>query len=91
MDRISEPQLREYNEARSITAARIVRHLDGYVLVVRVSWKKADLIVFSQRNKPRLWKSLDRLIAHLADVAPSIRKLEMVLEDGILAKQLPAD
>lgn len=85
MDKVSEPQLREYNQAKVITSAKIVRHGDGYVVVIRVNWKKADLVVFSQRNHPRTWKSLDRLIAHLSEVAPTITRAELILKDGLAA------
>lgn len=84
MRKISEAQLREYDEARVITAAKIVRSEAGYVLVINVNWKEGDLTVNSQRNKPRAWRSVDRLIGHLAQIAPSIKHFELfVTIDGI--------
>ena len=69
MDRISKPQLREYNEAQSITAARIVRHLDSYVLVVRLQLAQQAPPLEELGPADR---SSDRR-------APTVRKLEMVL------------
>ena len=77
MTKISEARLREYDEERVITAAKIVRSEDGYVLVINVNWKEGDLTVYSQRNIPRAWQSLDRLIGHLALIAPSIKHFEL--------------
>ena len=83
MSKVSEPQLREYDSAGVITAARVVRTEDGYVVVINVSWKEGDLTVYSQRSKPRAWQSIDRLIGHLARVAPSIQHFEVFLNpDG---------
>jgi hypothetical protein len=85
MNRVSESQLREYNQAKAITAARIQRHRGGYILVIQVNWKEEHQILFSQRNHPRVWMSLDRMISHLVEVAPSIVRLELVLEDDLIA------
>jgi hypothetical protein len=79
IDKATEPQLRDYDQAGVITGARIVRSDEGYVLVIRVSWKAGELVVYNQRGKPRAWVSLDRLISHLGEVAPSIETLELRL------------
>jgi hypothetical protein len=82
MGKLSEPQLREYDQAGAITAAKVVRTAEGFVLVINVNWKEGDLTVWSQRNKPRAWQSVDRLIGHLERVAPSIKHFEIYLSDG---------
>lgn len=79
MNKVSEPQLREYDQAGAITAAKVVRTDEGYVLVINVNWKEGDLTVYSQRNKPRAWQSVDRLIGHLERTAPSITQLAVFL------------
>lgn len=79
MNKVSEPQLREYDAAGAITAAKVVRTADGYVLVINVNWRDGDLTVYSQRNKPRAWASVDRLIGHLTRIAPSIQHFEVFL------------
>ncbi len=80
MHKMTEPQLREYDQAGAITAARIVRTAEGYVLVINVNWKEGDLTVYSQRNKPRAWRSLDRLIGHL-EALTSIRQIEVFFSE----------
>ena len=82
MNKMSEPQLREYDSAGAITAAKVVCTEEGYVLVINVNWKEGDLTVFSQRNRPRAWQSVDRLIGYLERVAPSINHLELYLTEG---------
>ncbi len=81
MNKVSEPQLREYDAAGAITAAKVVRTENGYILVINVNWKEGDLTVYSQRNRPRAWQSVDRLIGHLERVAPSITFFEVFLID----------
>lgn len=83
IEKTTEPLLREYDQARAITAAKIVKTDEGYVLVVQVAWKRGDLIVFNQRGKPRAWVSMDRLLAYLAEVAPSIRHFDLVFDQPI--------
>lgn len=82
MNKLNEPQLREYDLAGAITAAKVVRTDEGYVLVINVNWKDGDLTVYSQRNRPRAWQSMDRLIGYLDRVAPSINHLEVFLIEG---------
>lgn len=86
VDKATEAQLREYDQAKVITSARIVRGDDGYVLVIRLTWKPGEVVIFNQRHKPRSWASLDRLIAHLGEVAPSIQSVELALH-GVVPSQ----
>jgi hypothetical protein len=51
IDKTTEPQLRDFDAAGVIVGARIVKSDDGYVLVIQVSWKPGELVVFSQRGK----------------------------------------
>lgn len=82
-EKTTEPLLREYEQAKAITAAKIVKTAEGYVLVIQVAWKRGDLIVFNQRGKPRAWVSMDRLLSYLAEVAPSIRHFDLVFDQPI--------
>jgi D-alanyl-D-alanine carboxypeptidase len=81
-DKTTEPQLREFEAARVITGAKIVKTDEGYVLVVQVSWRKGDLVVFNQRGKPRAWASMDRLLRYIEEVTPSVGRIDLVLEKG---------
>ena len=79
VDQISEPQLRDCGAARAITAAKVVRTEAGFILVINLNWKGGDFTVICQRNVPRVWQSVDRLIGHLKRVAPSITHMELFL------------
>lgn len=76
----TEPQLRDYNQAGVISAAKIVKTADGYVLVIQVSWKLGELIVFNHRGTPRTWVSMDRLLAYITETVPTIRELQLLLD-----------
>lgn len=79
MNQMGEPQLKDYGAAKAITAAKVVRADEGFILVINLNWKKGDYTVFCQRNVPRVWQSVDRLIGYLARVAPSVTHLELFL------------
>lgn len=78
-NKASEAQLRQYSSAGAITSAKVMQTPQGFIVAVTVNWKEGDLTVYSQRNRPRAWASVDRLIGHLARVAPSIQHLEVFL------------
>lgn len=80
IDKTTEPQLRDFDAAGVITGAKIVKSDDGYVLVIQVSWKPGDLVVFNQRGKPRAWVSMDRLLRYIQEVTPTIKQIELVLD-----------
>lgn len=76
---MGEPQLRDCGAAGAIQAAKVVRTEEGFILVINLNWKEGDFTVFSQRNVPRVWQSVDRLIGHLKRVAPGITHMELFL------------
>ena len=78
-DKATEPQLRDYDRANVIKSAKIVKTHAGYVLVITLTWKAGDVVVYSVRSGPRAWLSLDRLLAYLDEVAPTIRRIDLVL------------
>lgn len=75
----TEAQLREYGLASQVSSARVVRTPDGYFLFVTVSWKQQELMLYTTRNKPRSWMSVDRLVVHLLEACPSLVSFELVL------------
>lgn len=85
MKRIEEPQLREYAAAGLVTAAQIVRDSQGYMLLVTVTWQEHPVVLFTQRNRARVWRNLDRMIAYLDDVVPCLSKVELVLREDLSA------
>ena len=81
--RATEAQLREYGLAKQISAARVVRTPNGYLLLVTVSWKQQELLLYTTRNKPRSWMSADRLVAHLLEASPALVSFEVVLHPSV--------
>lgn len=85
MSKLSEPLLKEYAEAGAITAAKVIwsEEQSGWLLVINLNWKEGDLTVYSQRNQPRAWASIDRLIGHLRRITPSITELQIFLNGSV--------
>jgi hypothetical protein len=80
-DKANEAQLRDYDRAGVIKAAKIVKTHAGFVVVIRLSWKPGDIVIHSLRKGPRAWASLDRLLSYLDEVAPSIREMDLILTE----------
>lgn len=85
MKRIEEPQLREYATAGVVSAAQIVRDSQGYMLLVTLTWQEHPVVLFTQRNRARIWRNLDRMIAYLDDVVPCLSKVELMLREDLPA------
>lgn len=87
----NEAQLRIFDQAAAITAVKVVRVAEGYLLMARVSHKKEDVVVFNKRGTPRAWASLDRLLKYLQEVAPSVKRIDLQLDASATWDQaLPA-
>lgn len=79
-DKISEPQLRDYDQAGAITAGQIIKMGDGYILAIKVASRPHGLVVCSQPGMSRTWARVDELLEYLSAVAPSIRHITMLLD-----------
>ena len=76
--KLTEPSLRVAAEAGVIACAVVVEGDDGYRVGVRfVHDPEVIHLIHGQRGKPRVWASLDRLWRHLAEVAPTVERLEV--------------
>ncbi|PHM51280.1 hypothetical protein [Xenorhabdus sp. KK7.4] len=38
---------------------------EKFKVYVQITWKEGDLLLETQRKKPRVWSSLDRLVKHI--------------------------
>ncbi|AJY38136.1 hypothetical protein BW21_6205 (plasmid) [Burkholderia humptydooensis] len=65
LSRITESEFREYARAGAIKNARVERALEGYILVVELTWKDGLHTLFTTRDHPRAWASLDRMVSYL--------------------------
>ncbi|WP_156442968.1 hypothetical protein [Burkholderia sp. MSMB1552] len=82
LSRITESEFREYARAGAIKNARVERALEGYILVVELTWSVERALegyilvveltwkdglhtLFTTRDHPRAWASLDRMVSYL--------------------------
>ncbi|KVT77368.1 hypothetical protein WK58_11400 [Burkholderia ubonensis] len=65
LSRITESEFREYARAGAIKNARVERALEGYILVIELTWKDGLHTLFTTRDHPRAWASLDRMVSYL--------------------------
>ncbi|MFA8400955.1 hypothetical protein [Burkholderia ubonensis] len=65
LSRITESEFREYARAGAIKNARVERALEGYILIVELTWKDGLHTLFTTRDHPRAWASLDRMVSYL--------------------------
>ncbi len=79
LHRVTERQLREPAKFNTIKRATIIKTPEGYGLIISLSWRGDSSVLYTQRMKPRMWASLDRLIMYLSELAPSIRRVDLVL------------
>lgn len=69
----------------AVKTFNIIEHEESglYYVTLYYTWR-AELIHLSTRRvktEPKMWKSLDRLIAHIKMKFPSIRKINLLLKD----------
>jgi hypothetical protein len=78
-DKVSEAELRQFEELKTVAQVTVVRLPEGWLLIVGVEGRARDLVVWSTRQRPRLWKSLDKLVSYAIDVVPSVPTFELML------------
>jgi hypothetical protein len=72
-------ELRQFEELKTVAQVTVVRLPEGWLLIVGVEGRARDLVVWSTRQRPRLWKSLDKLVSYAIDVVPSVPTFELML------------
>lgn len=77
--KITEPELRDYVSNGAVTTLAIIRSDSSYRVMVGLNWKEGEYTLYSQRNQPRKWVSLDRLLKYLTELAPEIRMITLQL------------
>jgi len=50
-----------------------------FCIYIQLSWKGGDLLLETQRKKPRVWSSLDRLAKHINSKYGSVPVVELYL------------
>lgn len=65
-DAISEIELVDNLENKAVKNMAIVQGEDGkFQIYVTLTWKEGRQLLETQRKKPRMWASLDRLVRHI--------------------------
>ncbi|MES2661808.1 MAG: hypothetical protein V4629_00750 [Pseudomonadota bacterium] len=63
---ISEIFLMENLASGAVTKMKLVQGTDDkFQIYINISWRKGELLLETQRKKPRTWSSLDRLIHYI--------------------------
>ena len=65
LSKMTEIEFREYAKNDAIKAVRAVKTDEGYVLVIDLTWKPGPHTLYTFRNRPRAWVSLDRMMAYM--------------------------
>lgn len=81
MNHITEADLKDMVGNNAVKQMTIQQTKDRkYTVMVNLTWKSGDIVLFSTRNAPREWASLDRLLTHIQNnYGNKIPKIALVL------------
>ncbi len=80
LSKITEGEFRDNAKNDAIKHARIVRTSEGYILVLELTWKEGSFTLHTQRNEPRAWANLERMLDYLRRQDLRLKKIELQLE-----------
>lgn len=64
-DTIKEAELVDNLNNKTVVRFKLVQGIDlKYNVFVQLTWKGGDLLLYTQRKKPRVWASLDRFVTY---------------------------
>lgn len=77
---INESELKALASSTNLLKLIITRTEEGYLLVVQwgTAGSQRSAILYSQRNRPRTWASLDTMVAYLTKTVPNAKSFEIV-------------
>ncbi len=64
LSKITEAEFRDAAKNNAIKHASVLRTDEGYLFVVELSWKEGMYTLYTFRNRPRTWVSLDRMMRY---------------------------
>ncbi|KWF83350.1 hypothetical protein WL94_23205 [Burkholderia cepacia] len=64
LSKITEAEFRDAAKNNAIKHASVLRTDKGYLFVVELSWKEGLHTLYTFRNEPRTWASLDRMMKY---------------------------
>ena len=65
LNQVTVADLREFAEANTLVSGQIRQTPDGFILTFDLSWRKDNTLFTTRHNRPRTWKSLDKLMSFL--------------------------
>jgi hypothetical protein len=65
LNHVTVADLREFAVANAIVSGQIRQTDEGFILTFELSWRKDNTLYTTRHNRPRTWKSLDKLMAFL--------------------------
>lgn len=79
---VSVPVLKEYVASGAVEAVHAVKGSGGvYWLVITVHFSKEPLLLYSQRNHPRAWASLNRLATYIEKMFPRVGAFQVITSE----------
>jgi hypothetical protein len=79
LSRITDADFREYAKNNAIRKAVVKRTSEGYVLIVELTWKEGLHTLYTSRNEPRAWASIDRMLDYLRRHELNLQTVELQL------------
>ena len=78
---VTEVELARQAKLGAVTDMAIVQTAEGYQVVVGLKWHPEPVAMRTRRSmtEPRLFKSLERLVAHIRERYPSMRQVRIEL------------
>lgn len=85
---ITEVELARQAKLGAVTEMTVVQTAAGYQVLLRLKWHPDRVALRTRRSitEPRVFKSLERLVAHIRERYPSVRQVQIEL----MANQAPA-
>jgi len=79
-DAISELELIDNLGNNAVKSLKLVQDAEGkFFIYVQLTWKGGELVLETQRKKPRAWSSLDRLVKHINQKYGKVPAIELHL------------
>ncbi len=82
MEKMTESQMVSYCRANAIRMIKVVpsEEGDGYYLLIVTNFAQTDFVMVTFKGAKRIWKSMDRLIAHINEKYSSMAFMQIYLK-----------
>lgn len=80
LSKVTESDFRGYAENNAIKQAKLVQTDEGYILIIELTWKEGEHTLYTFRDRPRTWASLDRIVAYMQRHELKLRAVTLELK-----------